>query len=149
MSKTFKNRVSVRDAESVLEITDTPAGIRITVSEEDRIVSGWLNPDQGAEIALAILEAAGYDDKADDMSQADAHAFDAMHKLQQSVDEQERAAAEAKEQAELEAEALELMNVRLDAAGNPKHLTKETVDPIALEAWIAVARRAREMRAEK
>lgn len=146
-SKTFKNRVSVRDAESVLEITDTPAGVRFTVSEEDRIVSGWFNPDQGAEIALATLESAGYTDSSkggiiDKVSNA-------MFLLKEHVKKQERSTAEARERAELEAEALELVNAHREATGNP---LAESLDGLlynAKETWLAVARRAREMRAEK
>ena len=148
-SNTFENDPSVRGVKSFLEITKTPAGIRITIQESPDVTHGWFAPDQAPAIALAILEAAGYDDKADDMSQADAHAFDAMHKLQQSVDEQERATAEAKAKAELEAEALELCDSARLANGRFKIGNFGLMKDAEKTTWLAVARRAREMRAEK
>lgn len=99
-------------------------------------------------LALAILEAAGYDDMADDANLADVHAFNAMHKLQESVDTQERATAEAKEQAELEAEALELFNASRVVRGLVL-IEWVSVTKSERDEWLAVARKAREMRAEK
>lgn len=102
-------------------------------------------PDDAPALALAILEAAGYDDMADDANLADVHAFNAMHKLQESVDTQERATAEAKEQAELEAEALELYNARILFIGGEALTSFEKLNQDNKDMWLAVARKAREM----
>lgn len=141
MRKIFKNRVSVRDAESVLEIADTPAGIRITVKEEDRIVSGWFNPVQGAGISLAVLEAAGVAESSDEGV--------AAQYLRASIAKQERATAEAEAQAKLEAEALELLNAHREATGNPTVASWDGFTSATKSNWLAVTRKAREMRAEK
>jgi len=146
MSKTFKNRVSVRDSESVLEITDTPAGIRITVGEEDRIVSGWFNPVQGAGISLAILEAAGYGEEVVTDGSPDGHIQVAKYYLHEGVKAQERATAEARERAELEAEALELCNAAIRQEDGAIYDSFSQIPTPDL--WLAVAHRAREIAKE-
>lgn len=116
--------------------------VRFIIGMPDEIFSSIdISPDSIPALALAELEAAGYDDKADDMSQADSYVFDALHKLQQSVDVQELATAEAKEQAELEAEALELANLfhGTDWDFFPCNRTVEA------QNWLTVARKAREL----
>ncbi len=146
-SKTFKNRVSVRDAGSVLEIAHTPAGIRITVREEDRIVSGWFNPVQGAGISLAILEAAGYKEHSEaNLGSSELLASYGLTKLRQAVQAQEREESEARELAELEAEALELCNAAIRQEGYVIHDSFSQIPTPDL--WLAVARRARELNKE-
>lgn len=138
-SKTFKNITNAGTTLRVRGIGD--AGVELLHHNDRRTFGSVIASSDAPALALAVLEAAGVVESSD--------AGVAAGYLRSHIAEQERITAEARELAELEAEALELMNVRLGAAGNPKHLTKETVDPIALEAWISVARRAREMRAEK
>lgn len=107
-------------------------------------------PDTRA-LALAILEAAGYDDMADDANLADVHAFNAMHKLQESVDTQERATAEAKEQAELEAEALAFFNAYDNV---PQKMSEPPLESFVgmpryvKDRWLAVDRFIAKIRAE-
>ena len=96
------------------------------------------------EVVLGILEELGWPE--DDPRSA---TIRIMQWLQDVVRTQKRITAEAEAEAKLEAEALELMNVRLRASGTMTHLTKETVDPVALEGWVAVARRARELNKEE
>lgn len=95
-----------KSAKSNLELRVVRANtdhLRIIVSDrphiEDRVID--LSLFESPELCLAILEAAGYDDKADDMTRAEGYAFDALHKLQQSVDEQARFDAETEDQAKL------------------------------------------------
>lgn len=147
MSKTFKSAHSDNKALKVDELFGNP---RLLIKAFDGDTRGFAYaPSDAPALALAILEAAGYDDKADDMSQAESYAFDALHKLQQSVDEQERATAEAREQAELEAEALELINAWMDSCGAGEYPSWAQVESSRRKQGLAVARKAREMRAEK
>lgn len=104
----------------------------------------FVENDTIPEVVLGILEELGWPE--DDPHSA---TIRIMQWLQDVVRTQKRITAEAEAEAKLEAEALELMNVRLRAAWADVHLTKETVDPVALEGWIAVARRARELNKEE
>ena len=98
-----------------------------------------------AEQALAVLEAAGveavhrdyefYDDGSPEHLEA------VMYFLKQYIEARERATAEAKEQAELEAEALELFN-----AFNHDQKLSHISEAGYPERWLAVARKAREMK---
>lgn len=97
-----------------------------------------LAPSDAPALALAILEAAGG---------RDALGIDvgnAMIDLHECVSEQERANAEAKEQEELEAEALELFNTSRLERGLDE-LDWVRVTPRERAEWLAVARRAREI----
>lgn len=97
----------------------------------------FLNPSEAPALCLAILEAAGAHKDSQDFLGG------AVEQLKFHIGEQERITAEAKEQAELEAEALELYNAfspdrklsRISEAGYP-------------ERWLAVARRARALAKE-
>ena len=125
-------------------------GPRLLIKDFDGDNKGFIfNGASAPAIALAVLEAAGYDDKADDMSQAESYAFDAMHKLQQSVDEQERATAEARERAELEAEAFELATLYQGYGEWAKGLSFSDLDEDSQKKWLDVARRARELGANR
>lgn len=144
--KTFKN--SYMSAESSMEIEPSISGelFHIThVTGRGEKSFKFSNTDAPA-LALAILEAAGYDDMADDANLADVHAFNAMHKLQESVDTQERATAEAKEQAELEAEAFKLRRAYLE--GRAGFDSWNELTDAERDHWLAVARKAREMAKE-
>jgi len=91
-------------------------------------------------LALAVLEAAGYEEHQkgwDVLNSADENFAQAMRCLSKGLELQERATAEAEAQAKLEAEALELYQLW------------ETLQSDDETVWLAVARRAREMRAEK
>ncbi|GAA0200316.1 hypothetical protein [Glutamicibacter creatinolyticus] len=98
--------------------------------------------EQAAKLALAVLEAAGG---------RDALGIDvgnAMLDLREYVSDQERATADAKEQAELEAEALELCNEFIEDMGYDRVDSWDGSVPSKKEAWLAVARRARELAKE-
>lgn len=105
-----------------------------------------LAPSDAPALALVILEAAGVKPYALGKR---TYLGTAVVNLQAEVSEQEERSAEAKEQAELEGEALALRNAL--------HGASETDFPTwpgeseAKENWLAVARKARELggRAEK
>lgn len=141
MSKTFK---SVTDNESELDVRANDCGVFIAFSRAGQIrQASTFAPSDAPALALAILEAAGHG-KASDSSRL-MQAFDL---IELHVAKQERITAEAKEQAELEAEARDFYDVYRSADNWPYQ------DWVMLEAlykaqFIAVASRAREMRAEK
>lgn len=95
-------------------------------------------------LALAELEAAGLTVAKGDVKQDSFEdlMIDASLHLKCAIRLQERATAEAKEQAELEAEALELYRTFYCSDAS-------WVDVFKKETWLAVARKAREIGAEK
>lgn len=95
-------------------------------------------PSDAPALALAVLEAAVGDGPG-----ASNEIDTARLALIQEGQRTEREAVEAKEQSELEAEALDFLNVSRKA----KHLGPlGNFDDHTKDAWLAVARRAREMR---
>lgn len=94
-------------------------------------------------LCLAILEAAGHVRDACSDNDADV----AMEWLHSAIARQAKQSAEAKEQAELEAEALELYNTWREVNAYEALSSFSDGAPIgAMAEWLAVARRAREMR---
>lgn len=147
MIKTFKGFAS--DRELTVKGYDDGSQVELLVM---RSATGLFDtgiaiaPSDAPAIALAILEAAGGRDS------LGIDVGNAMTDLREYVTEQERATAEARERAELEAEALELLNAYRKSFLHcaPEDDFDGFDDPEAIKAkWLAVARRAREMRAEK
>lgn len=102
-------------------------------------------PSDVPALALAILETAGFEEDTENFGTA-------VHELGLAIKEQRYIAAEAKEQAELEAEALALFNtLQTEIHGtlgpNWAHVT-EFPSGETKRKWLAVARKAREMRSE-
>ena len=152
-SNTFENDPSVRGVKSFLEITKTPAGIRITIQESPDVTHGWFAPAQAPAIALAILEAAGVDLN-ESWSGLDPYGTPShlgwigghlRAYVRQFANDQDK----AQEQAELEAEALELCDSARLANGRFKIGNFGLMKDAEKTTWLAVARRAREMRNEK
>lgn len=115
--------------------------------DEDAEHIATFDPASIPALALAELEAAGYKEAQGNETTEAAHHFGmAMLHLSLGIKEQDYITAEAKEQAELEAEALELLNVVREARGIKPHLTAGEASPEAMNEWLAVARKAREMR---
>jgi len=97
-------------------------------------------PDESAKFALAILEAAGLAETPSPYIQ------EVVDNLCNYILIEEKVDAEAKERAELEAEALELFNtyrVHLEPINS-----WDEAHQLAKEQWLAVARKAREMAKE-
>lgn len=105
----------------------------------------FLDPSEAPALALAILEAAGVEATPN----AGAIALGTVvSDLQRLIAEQERATAEARELAELEAEALELLNVRRKFEGIEQADALDDMPKATRDIWLAVARRARELAKE-
>lgn len=114
-----------------------------------------LEKSAGADAALAILEVAGVEPSSPHYGLNDSPEWNlrwASHYLGQSIELTNAHAAEAEAQAELEAEALELCNEYVRSADAKPYDSWEEIVRVSkrmAENWLAVARKAREMRAEK
>lgn len=93
-------------------------------------------------LALAILEASGVESPYYNLG-------DAVSNLRQHVEREAKHLAEAKEQAELEAEALELFKASGTYGSDRLFLKFNHLDDHIQKAWLAVARKAREIGAKK
>lgn len=148
MSKTFKSSSQANDNRtlSVEELYGEP---RLMISGDVRM-GFLLDPSDAPALALAVLEAAGaiptvpahalfeYGTKA--------HLENIFLDLARYVEASKKRNAEARERAELEAEALELFNT----ARATRDIEPLEWDEVAdKDTWVAVARRAREIRNEK
>lgn len=111
--------------------------------ESHRAKTFFLNPSEAPALALAILEAALGDHDACSMEFAEA--LSGLRREVRRIEERDTA---AKEQEELEAEALELFNAFATSFDRRKKTS--SVDTLkendVYNHWLAVARRAREMR---
>ena len=142
-SKTFKSAVS----EGRLSIEEAPCGLFTVGIRRDGVVTDVVDlaPSDAPALTLTILEKSGYGGTS--VSPLLMQAFDLI-KLY--VKDQERITAEAREQAELEAEAFNLyraymaVHAPMNAIGDWQMLAERTK-----EKWLAVVRKSRELRAEK
>lgn len=146
-SKTFKSAKSTLELGVVRANTDH---VRVWIEEADKRTFGMIDmsPSDAPALALAILEAAGVEGSSTGGLITGARI--AVGELKRHVAKQERITAEAKEQAELEDEAFNLyraymaVHEPMNAIGDWQMLAERTK-----EKWLAVARKAREMSAEK
>lgn len=150
-SKTFK---SAGNPEATISVVPSADGVR-TVHVHGIEASGVTVPREDAPaLALAILEAAGVEPDREPL-ECQVSLGTIVADLQDTIRHGEALAAAAKERAELEAEALELLNAFSSEhskcnAFSSEYSECESFDEIPNpEDWLAVARRAREMRAEK
>ena len=141
-SKTFK---CVEHEEEVLEVypfTGEEAGRKFSLLMPHVSSNAGIAFDSttAPALALAILEAAGVAESSD--------AGVSAQYLRAHIAEQERATAEAEAQAKLEAEALELFKAS-GAYGSDRFFLKfSDLEETTQSAWLAVARRAREINKE-
>lgn len=138
MSKTFENTHTVHGKMTVREDGGCVSVSVNMDSPSDTIIH--ISPSDAPALALAILEAAGWPE-----CEPTSVTHTILSDLNRVVELQERVTAEAKEQAELEAEALVLFSA--------SRLSYETVPsfdgyPNLKLSWLAVARKAREMAKE-
>ena len=147
-SKTFK---SAEYDNRELEVDVLFGNPRLLVKDFDGDSKGFIFGKADAPaLALAILEAAGVE--ARHHSAYENGTPEAMEHIAQALTDEigiaEAAITEAKEQAELEAEALEFMNAVRDATGaNP--LTGFPADASGIKShYLIIARKAREMAKE-
>lgn len=139
--KKFKSPICHSDYEFSVE--NGVAEVRVAIAGEGDCLNMFLAPSDAPAIALAILEAAGF--------VGDETMFTglAVANLRDHIEEQERVTAVAKEQAELEAEAVRLANAGREASVEYERESVLNFHDLDTEFWLAVARKAREMRAEK
>ncbi|MEU5838530.1 hypothetical protein ABZ820_33350 [Streptomyces diacarni] len=133
--------ITERPNTSITVMSDS-RGPLIVVSDGPGARAVRYTPDKSAKFALAILEAAGVESPYFNLG-------DAVDNLRQHVEREAKRTAEAKAQAELEAEALEMFNEYRVATQLTPIVSWDEAHPLAQEQWLAVARKSREMRAEK
>lgn len=142
MSKTFK---SVTDNESELDVSANDCGVFIAFSRAGQIrQASTFAPSDAAELMLAIGDTLPVPDMVREGSY-EHFLGSAIHCLAKAVKAKESEAAEARERAELEAEALELCNAHRKACGSPTATTWDDLTLGAKENWLAVTRKAREI----
>ncbi|MGP9727929.1 hypothetical protein [Glutamicibacter sp. AOP3-A1-12] len=142
-TKTFKS--ATRPEERRIKVsTSDKKNLHLTITG-DANAGIQLAPSDAPALALAILEAAGLPDVDDDWL------GEAVMGLRRHIQIRDKRAAEAKDQAELEAEALELFKASGTYGSDRIFLQFSHLDDHIQKAWLAVASRARELggRAEK
>ncbi|GAA2941190.1 hypothetical protein ACFO7V_16685 [Glutamicibacter bergerei] len=142
MSKTFKSASSERK----VRIWEANLGVAVCVEDPitNEATSTQIAPSDAPALALAILESAGYGEEVDTDGSPDGHVRVAKYYLYEGVKAHASITAKAKEQAELEAEALELYK-----AHTSYHHAKSLSETASPSRWLAVARKAREIGAKK
>lgn len=148
-TKTFKsaNSDATKDLLVVLEVDE---GVNIHTESPVGRRGVSIAPSDAPALALAILEAAGYKiAQRGDMDTVQIHVDAAIYELGCAREAQERISAEARERAELEAEALDLFNT---SQGISLTHWAPSTDRSVISTWVRIAKRARELaagRAEK
>ena len=140
------------DGTRLLHIKNLGKHVAMSIEVPGQVHMGiTFDPASIPALALAELEAAGLTVAKGDVKQDSFEDFmiDASLHLKAALRLQERITAEAKEQAELESEALELYNARISFLGGEALTSFEKLNQDNKDMWLAVARRARELRAEK
>jgi len=143
-SKSFKGLLSANEL-NVVGYGDS-SQVDLLIRRSDRAITSTgiaIAPSDAPALALAILEAAYGSDQP-----AATKIGEAWAALYAHIAEQERTTAEAKPQAELEAEALELANTYLSSMGVDLRGSFDDMTPFNQEHWLAVARKARELAKE-
>lgn len=154
MSKTFKSAYA-EHGDQKLNIIGVDDGVRVSVDHGSHGAKGIIiAPSDAPALALAILEAAGF--------KAEFHATGTfqdgdcwqLENVAQVIKDylsiKDAEAAEAEARAKLEAEALKLL-LAFQTIDDPDNRGCEwrQYGTNTKDKWLAVARRAREMRAEK
>lgn len=141
-SKTFESIDQTRQ----LHVKPLDKHVTLVINYKDAGRSGLtISHSDAPALALAVLEAAGCDwDRGRITNLGQAFSW-----LDKEVKQQERAATEAKEHAELEAEALGLAKAGCEAVGDESAQNLSDMTDKDQRFFLAVARRAREMSNEK
>lgn len=111
-------------------------GVEFMLRHGDHTFGAVVVKDDIPHLAFTVLNDSGLDDY---------RTVEAKNNLRLRAEE----STAASELAELEAEALELWNVVRDSQGRGKAENWIGIPDLVKERWLAVARRAREMRTEK
>lgn len=142
MKPTEHLTITERPGTYIVVMSDSSGPI-IVVRDGLAVATSRYTPEEAAKLGLAVLEAAGAHKDSQDFLGG------AVEQLKFHIGEQERITAEARERAELEAEALELFNTQVRALGDGLEVDSlDDMHHIAKESWLAVARRARELAKE-
>ncbi|WP_417372975.1 hypothetical protein [Glutamicibacter protophormiae] len=141
-SKTFKSTATNR----TLTVEGHFNGEFAVVFSDDSSLDLMLQGGDAPALALAILEAAGV--KGTSTGGLITHDRVAVTNLKIHIEKQAKRTAEAKEQAKLEAEALELLNAEREEFSCTPVRDLSEVPARDQRAAIAVARRARELAKE-
>lgn len=146
MSKTFK---SAGSDNRELEVDVLFGNPRLLIKDFDGGIKGFIFGKADAPaLALAILEAAGVVPENRVFREgSDEHLQCIAYDLTRYLDKSAERAVEVMELAELEAEALELLNAAIRQGDGAIYDSFSRIPTPDL--WLAVARKAREMRAEK
>lgn len=145
MSKTFKSASSERK----VRIWEANLGVAVCVEDPitNETTSTQIAPSDAPALALAILEAAGVEPDREPL-ECQVSLGTIVADLQETIQYAEALASAHREQAELEAEALGLLNAYLHSADTRLYATWEEVVEVSkrmAEDWLAVARKAREI----
>lgn len=127
-----------------ITVMSDSSGPIIVVRDGLAVATSRYTPEEAAKLGLAVLEAAGYGEEVVTDGSPDGHIQVAKYYLYEGVKAHASITAEARERAELEAEAVELFNAN--------HGTNRTdwdrADRSVISSWVRVARRARELAKE-
>ena len=141
-SKTFKSALST---DKELRITGGPERVCFAQRAHNGMKSlVFIDNTEAPALALAILEAAGWPE--DDPRSATKQIMMWLGDVVRTV---ERITAEAEAQAKLEAEALDFYNTGCEVVGIKASAAFGDLKLNDKSVFLAVARKAREMRAEK
>ena len=145
-SKTFEGV----DGTRLLHIKNLGKHVTMSIEVPGQVHMGiTFDPASIPALALAELETAGHKEEQGNETTEAAHHFGmSMLHLRLGIKEQEYITAEAKAQADLEAEALELYNARILFLGGEALTSFEKLNQDNKDMWLAVARKAREMAKE-
>ena len=127
---------------------DGSIGLVMCDSSQGYMESVTLKGSDVPSLMLELARAAGLDDMTGTEGIVDSfrdHMMNAVFSLEKAIGARRDAEAAAKEQAELEAEALALMNSYLEATGKSP-MKSFNDNHYAITRWKTVARKAREMR---
>lgn len=144
---TIKTFESALPDNRTLEVDTLFGNPRLLLKELNGSVNGFnFDKADAPALCLAVMETAGHAEPPTRINTYNYFGL-AMHYLRKGFEEQEIATAEAKAQAELEAEAFKLRRAYL--VGRTGFDSWNELTDADRENWLAVARKAREMRAEK
>lgn len=155
MSKTFEPKTfdTAHHDNKILYVGVLSDNPRLLIKEFDGDNRGFaFKPSDAPALALAILEASGVEAKpSNDDPGTTGNLGRIAYQLMIHIEDAENIAAEAEAQAKLEAEALDCWKAFHNAEGSANFDDMQWSDlmPATQAKWLAVARRAREMRAEK
>ena len=152
MAKTFKS--AFEDSSYRLQVCKYTGDEHVTLwilgrGSDSAIIA--IDPSDAPALALAILEAAGVepvDHKVTGLGKPN-WLEGIAHGLKLHIEHDAKRTAEAEAQAKLEAEALELLNVRRKFEGIEHVDALDDVPKATRNLWLAVARKARELNKEE